>query len=152
MTAVAGAGLRTVSAPLALAARNAAAVTSCGISNCPTTTVGRMAATASSARSTGTWRFAPGTMMIRFMPAPSTQIGATPEEPGTRRTYVVSTPCATRLAIVSPPYPSSPTVLTIATRAPRRAAATAWFAPLPPKPDRNPVPTRVSPASGRRSA
>ena len=90
--------------------------------------------------------------MIRFIPAASTQIGATPDEPGTCRTHVASTPCCSKLRSVSAPYESSPRQLTIATRAPSRAAATAWFAPLPPNPIANPVPTTVWPASGRTSA
>src|SRR5699024_397946 len=46
---------------------------------------------------------------------------------------------------------SGPTAPTIRVRAPRRAAAAAWFAPLPPGDrDSRPPPT-VSPGAGRRS-
>ena len=90
--------------------------------------------------------------MIRFMPRPSTQIGATPDEPGTRRMNAVSTPWTVSSARYDSPYASWPRVFASATLAPSRAAATAWFAPLPPKPIRNSVPTSVSPSPGRRSA
>jgi hypothetical protein len=42
------------------------------------------------------------------------------------------------------------TLATIAVEAPSFAAATHWFAPLPPKPFLNSVPWRVSPGLGRR--
>src|SRR5688500_13032383 len=40
----------------------------------------------------------------------------------------------------------------MATSIPNLAAITAWLAPLPPKPQRNSLPTTVSPSSGSRSA
>ena len=40
-------------------------------------------------------------MMMRLLPSASTQMGATPLAPGTRRTWVVSTPCRSKLARVS---------------------------------------------------
>jgi hypothetical protein len=42
------------------------------------------------------------------------------------------------------------TLAIIAVEAPSFAAATHWFAPLPPKPFLNSVPWRVSPGLGRR--
>ena len=132
--AAAGAGLRIVVAPTARAARNAAAVTACGISCWPTTTAGRWSTTTRWARSDDTWSFAPGTTRIRLWPASSTQMGATPDGPGTRVTWSVLMPSRSKLASVAVPWSSSPTAATMTTCAPKRAAATAWLAPLPPKP------------------
>ena len=88
----AGAGLSSVVIPAARAARKAARVVAWGISNCPTTIEGRNSATAAAATAGSVASFAPGTMMMRFFPWPSTQIGATPLEPSTVRIQVVSIP------------------------------------------------------------
>ena len=89
----AGAGLRIVIAPRARAAAKAAAVAAWGTSNWPTATSTRSrAATAAAAWSGVSRSFAPGTTMIRLVPSSSTQIGATPLEPGTRRTPAASIP------------------------------------------------------------
>ncbi len=124
-TAAAGAGLSTVIAPIRRPASKPAAVVAWGISNWPTTTSGRNVSTASAATSGRTCSFAPGTTMIRFVPRASTQIGATPDEPGTRRMKVVSMPSEASLSRYAVPWPSSPSVLTMATAAPKRAAITA---------------------------
>jgi hypothetical protein len=49
------------------------------------------------------------------------------------------------------PKASSPAQPTIAVRAPRRAAATAWLAPFPPGTVENPLPATVSPGKGSRA-
>src|SRR5260221_12832128 len=51
----------------------------------------------------------------------------------------------------APPKSSAPRAPTKLTRAPARAAATAWLAPLPPAARTNPPPRTVSPGSGKRS-
>ena len=144
----AGAGFSRVVIPAARAARKAASVVACGISNWPTTIVGLKSRTAASATAGSVSLLAPGTMMMRLIPFASTQIGATPLEPGTVRIQRVSIPSRTKFARCEAPYASSPTALTMATGAPKRAACTAWFAPFPPKPIWKRSPTRVSPALG----
>ena len=57
-------------------------------------------------------------------------------------------PSAEKFSTVAAPKRSAPTRATIATSAPQRRAATAWFAPLPPKPRSNRVPNIVSPGDG----
>ena len=75
------------------AAANAAVVTSTGISNCPMTTFKSLIELmAFSTWVTVTLALAPGTTMIRLSPPPSTQIGATPLEPGTVARNCVFTP------------------------------------------------------------
>src|SRR5581483_9793567 len=56
----------------------------------------------------------------------------------------------TRFEIAARPKSSSPTRPSRRTCAPRRAAATAWLAPLPPPPVRRSRPETVSPGVGRR--
>ena len=78
---------------MARAAAKAAAVTVWGTSNWPTTAASGASARIAAAASAGTIAsFAPATQMIRFVPSGSTQIGATPLEPGTRARWVVSIP------------------------------------------------------------
>ena len=48
-------------------------------------------------------------------------------------------------------YPEGPTDASIVTSAPRRAHATAWFAPLPPGTRENDPPPTVPPGFGSRS-
>ncbi len=137
--------------PSARAAAKAAAVTACGISNSPTTaSSGASARMAPAASSATIASLAPATQMIRFVPSGSTQIGATPLEPGTRARYVVSIPSDSKLRTVMSPNTSSPSALTIATSAPRSRAITAWLAPLPPNPSWKSSPWIVSPAPGTR--
>ena len=69
-----------------------------------------------------------GLMMAVFMP-----MTAMPElTPGLTLMPDTSMPLASRLATNWGPNRSSPTRPTMAVRAPMRAAATAWLAPLPP--------------------
>jgi len=85
-------------------AAKAAAVTLWGISNCPATTPGAGPSfTAATATSGSMARLAPGRMMMRFWPLLSTQMGATPLPPGTRRAHVVSMPRSAKFWSVSVP-------------------------------------------------
>ena len=59
-------------------------------------------------------------------------------------------PSACSAASSAAPWASCPTAPSIATRAPWRAAATAWLAPLPPPSVSKPLPVSVSPGAGRR--
>ena len=96
---------------------------------------------------------APGTTMIRFVPSASTQIGATPLEPGDPHDAARPRSRAARSCRGSCQRrrrrPSAPMN---ATSAPRRRAMTAWLAPLPPKPDWKRSPMTVSPGPGARRA
>ena len=71
--------------------------------------------------------------------------------PSSRATADTSIPSAASSRSASSPRSSAPTAPTIATRAPARAAATAWFAPLPPPWRANVPPATVSPARGSRA-
>ena len=62
--------------------------------------------------------------------------------------YSHVTPCSARLAIIWSPNESAPTAPSMHTAAPIFAAATAWFAPLPPGLVMNPRPIMVSPKLG----
>ena len=96
--------------------------------------------------------FAPFTTRILFCPFGSTKIGATPlDNPSTCFTCVGSIPCLRKFSIVAGPNRSLPTRATINTSAPHSRAATAWFAPLPPKPRSNFCPKMVSPGLGNWS-
>src|SRR5215211_5042821 len=96
-------------------------------------------------------RLAPGETMMVFSPLGVTVIKAepvgTPERLSTR---LASTPLSRRFFTSSSPKGSSPTLPNMATSAPRRAAATAWLAPLPPGKRESWAPVTVSPGSGRR--
>ena len=71
---------------------------------------------------------------------------ATPDEvPGVVITSSTRTPFASRLASSIGPNASSPTLPIMRTSAPSRAAATAWFAPLPPGRVAKLLPITVSP-------
>ncbi len=89
--------------------------------------------------------------MMRLPPRPSTTMCATPDTPGTVRSPVTSMSFSLRSARSSAPKRSSPTAPRKATRAPARAAATAWLAPLPPGTWRKSVPVTVSPPPGTSS-
>ncbi len=94
---------------------------------------------------------APLTMRIEFSPDGSTAIGATPLDfPATLETCRVSMPKLAKFFIVFSPNRSSPTLVTIRTSAPSFAAATAWFAPLPPQPISKDGASIVSPFAGMR--
>ncbi len=65
--------------------------------------------------------------------------------------WVVSIPSAAASARNCEPNASAPTAPSIRTRAPARAAATAWLSPLPPGTVSKPWPATVSPGRGKRS-
>ncbi len=96
--------MRIVIAPLATAALKAAAVAACGTSSWPSTTSTRSSVSIAAAASSGvSASFAPAITMMRFVPSGSTQIGATPLDPGTRARCRVSTPWASKLTrVISP--------------------------------------------------
>ncbi len=84
-----------------------------------------------------------------FSPASSTTIKATPVcDAPSRRTKSGRMPSFARLAAAWSPKASCPSLTTIVTSASNRAAATAWFAPLPPGPVMNGPPRMVSPLTG----
>ena len=93
LTAAPGRRVEDGVAPRSRAARKAAVVTAWSISNWAMTASTRAcAATAAAPCSGSSPSLAPGTTMMRLLPSGSTQMGATPLEPGTRRTCVVSMP------------------------------------------------------------
>ena len=76
--------------------------------------------------------FAPGLTRIWFSPARSTMTTATPDGPYVVRRFDVSTPDADSRALIVTPNESEPIAPRNTQRPPARAAAIAWFAPLPP--------------------
>ena len=86
-----------------------------------------------------------------FSPSGMSRMAAVPlGVPAMRSTAWVSMPSACSAASSAAPWASCPTAPSIATRAPWRAAATAWLAPLPPPSVSKPLPVSVSPGAGRR--
>lgn len=78
-------------------------------------------------------RLAPATITMVFCPLSATVTQAMPVgAPACAVTIAVSTPSRRRPSRKAVPWGSSPTQPSMATRLPRRAAATAWLAPLPP--------------------
>ena len=120
--------------PAADAARAAAKETSSGASSCSIKTEASLIASMVRAASAGPQVvFAPSTWMIRFWAVRSTLTTAIPEDsPGAVSTRDTSTPKARIPSSNCGPNISSPTRPIMAHRPPIRAAATAWFAPLPP--------------------
>jgi hypothetical protein len=114
-------------APVDWAARSVPSTAASGTSACTSHT-----STPSSGSGAATASFAPGMTTIWFSPASSTRMSATPVAPSMRRTFAMSMPSASSAAVSSAPNSSSPQALVKRTMAPERAAATAWFAPLPP--------------------
>ena len=89
--------------------------------------------------------------MIEFSPAWSTLIRASPVLAcSVTRTAVTSTPAPPSAARQESPKSSAPQQPTIRTDAPSRAAASAWFAPLPPGCSRASAPSTVSPGPASR--
>mmetsp|Transcript_88495 Transcript_88495/g.222779 ORF Transcript_88495/g.222779 Transcript_88495/m.222779 type:complete len:293 (-) Transcript_88495:138-1016(-) len=150
---LAGAVFSRVVTPSSRATLSAARVAPRGASSCAMRRQQpRISARAASASAADNVSNAPGMMMIEFCPVvSSTVMGATPEATFVARvTCCASTPCCSKLWSVSSPNLSSPTLEIIMTSAPKRAACTAWLAPLPPKPVENFVPCTVSPGFGIR--
>ncbi len=75
---------------------------------------------------------APGTTMIEFSPLAATPMRARPVGASTVSSPRVSMPSPSKMSRRPRPASSPPTQPTKATLAPARAAATAWFSPLPP--------------------
>src|SRR5688500_16533432 len=155
-TPPAGAGLKSVVAPAALATRRASVAVAVGIS-CPTrTTSARSRPSRSSESRTcsgSSALLAPPATAMQFSPAASTRISATPVAwSGSVRSSVTSTPSTSKAARAAVPKSSVPTAPTKTVAAPRRAAATAWFPPLPPWCWANRAPVTVSPGAGRWSS
>src|SRR5688572_13071923 len=91
---------------------------------------------------------APGTTTIWFSPASLTRISAMPVLERTTCVRERSTPARRSSRTASVPNSSSPTAPTKRTCAPSRAAATAWFAPLPPGTYSRSALVSVSPGRG----
>src|SRR5438552_2420128 len=86
---------------------------------------------------------------MTFSPSSATRMIAMPVGSSTSRTSR-STSASRREASASSAAGSAPTQPTMRTREPSRAAATAWFAPLPPGRRSRVAPVNVSPGLGRR--
>ena len=113
------------------------------------TSPGLLAAAATSPAPTS-W-LAPGATVMRFSPAGSTEIMASPVgTPGTVLTSSASMFSSPRAASSCLPKSSSPTQPAMRTLAPSLAAATAWLAPFPPGVKRAAEPSTVAPGSGSR--
>ena len=84
--------------------------------------------------------------------AVSTRMCAIPVGPSTATTADVSTPASVRPVRARSANASFPTAPIITVDAPARAAAMAWFAPLPPSTMENRSPTTVSPGRGAGEA
>ena len=89
---------------------------------------------------------------MQFSPSPATitterSVGGPGYSHRTEASLSRRTAASTR-----PPSASRPRAAQSHTSAPARAAATAWFSPLPPGARRNPPPTSVSPGCGRRAS
>ena len=94
---------------------------------------------------------APGMATITFSLVSSTRIRATPVGSPVRATSETPTPASASAASTWSPWASRPQAPKKRTGAPARAAATAWFAPLPPGAYARRLPSTVSPGRGRRS-
>ena len=142
-----GAALRTTVVPAARASPAASMTVDSGISSCMRSTCAAVIAARSDAPSPTSSAFAPGSTTMTFSPAASTITTARPVRPCVVRTRA-SMPSAARTRSSSAPSGSVPTAPTNRVRAPARAAATAWFRPLPPGPLTRVAPSTVSPAPG----
>ena len=99
--------------------------------------------------STETFVFAPEATTIIFSPSAATDIIATPLRAfESFITWVVFILSSTNPCISMLPKSSFPTLPTMVTSPPMRAAATAWFAPLPPGNVSKSPPRTVSPGFG----
>ncbi len=110
-----------------------------------------MAASAAATWSPVTVALAPGMTMMRLAPVTSTSMTAVPASPSMRAMWVSSMPSSSTTRSRNAPALSALTAPIIVTRAPSRAAATAWLRPLPPALRCSDVPNTVSPESGMRS-
>src|SRR5471032_982406 len=140
----AGAGFSNTGLPRLSASSTAWRTVASGVSSCSTT----MLACTNKSRAASMWAglsksLAPPAMTMLFCPLASTRV----------LTWLTSMPSTCRAARSVTPKPSSPTQPTMATGTwppPRRAAATAWLAPLPPAMVAKAPPASFSPGSGMR--
>src|ERR1035438_5424325 len=92
---------------------------------------------------------APGTTMIEFSPeCASRRMAAAPVAVVVVSRWRVSMPSVLYRSRARSPKGSLPSLLMKLTRAPARAAATAWLEPLPPGPSWKELPMKVSPHAG----
>src|SRR5690606_329573 len=146
-----GDGLRT-NRPPGARQRTTSTTVSSGSANCADTTREAWKRLPAARTSCGASRpLAPGETTMLLSPDGSTVISATPVGAPPTSTPTVSTPADRCESSSSRPCASSPTRASRAVRAPSRAAATAWLAPLPPGWTARSEPSTVSPAAGRRS-
>ena len=148
---MAGAGLSTTRVPAAYAFSMAQATVSIGISSCTSrySAPAMRSATASIASHVRLW-LAPGATAMQFSPSCETKISAVPVgvSLAVKRASVLMPSAANCCRRAAAPA-SSPRHETKATSPPRRAAATAWLAPLPPLDCRKRASPTVSPGRGR---
>ena len=148
----AGAGFNTNVAPCCLANCAACNTQSIGISNWHNTTsaaANKSACASMSAKLKA--KLAPETTMMWLSPSATVMLAMPVLMPVFTAMPLQSTPSCCKIFKAASPLASSPTAPIIATCAPKRAAATAWFEPLPPKAVVKVCPNKVSPTLGKRS-
>mmetsp|Transcript_14938 Transcript_14938/g.42378 ORF Transcript_14938/g.42378 Transcript_14938/m.42378 type:complete len:270 (-) Transcript_14938:107-916(-) len=144
----AGAALNTVNTFLALAFLRAAMFVLTGTSSCVSITEAP-SKTVSATSSGVSFAFAPLATTIVFSPLESTVINATPVAASlVSTTRFASMPNLSKFLRVAWPRSSLPTLMTTRTGLPNKAAAAAWFAPLPPNSCSKRLPIKVSPGFG----
>ena len=148
----AGAGFQITVFPAAASSCAAERTVSMGISFCSSTTSAFRSSVRMPARYSGVTRaLAPGITVMALSFSATTIMARPLETPGTVAMCAVCTPLARRFSMSRGPKPSSPTQPNIVTSAPRRAAATAWLAPLPPGRSLRSLALTVSPGRGMRA-
>ena len=148
----AGAGLSTVATPASRAMASARAAAGKGCSNWVTNTAAaRMASAAASTSASEIPVAAPVQTTMAFSPeAASTSTAAAPVAAASERATSGRTPASAQAASPISAKESRPIRDMNCTSAPSRAAATAWFDPLPPGLSATLSPMTVSPIRGRR--
>ena len=146
-SAAAGAKFRIILDRRARARRMSAAVCSAGTSIWRTNVVSGVSSASSIWVCTAN-RLAPEPTAMAFFPSGSTAIAAQPVVVSVVATRVRSTLANCNSFSASAASASRPTAPAMMTRAPSRAAATAWLAPLPPGSMRVVGPRTVSPGAG----
>jgi hypothetical protein len=119
-----------------------------GVSICKTTIVSGVIARPASAPASSA-ALAPDATAIWLRPWPSTHTAASPVAPGTVFRPPTSIPRSARAVRAVAPKSSAPTQPMKRVPAPSRAAAIAWFAPLPPTACVTAGVSTVSPTAGR---
>ena len=148
----AGAGLSTVATPASRAMVSARAAAGSGCSNWVMNTAAeRIARAAASTSASEISAAAPVQTTMAFSPeAASTSTAAAPVAAVSERATRGSTPASAQAASPISAKESRPIREMNCTAAPSRAAATAWFEPLPPGLSATLSPMTVSPMRGRR--